>query len=673
MTERRNEDWRMPQGSTPRLMLDRRSVLIAGGLGLTSLADLGLPRAAQAQTAPIPDPQLPDQAVRDALPWQRATTLLGDAKYEEGFDHFAYVNPDAPVGGAVRMGSLGSFDSFNPAIPKGEVADGLGLLFETLFTPSLDELDTSASYGLLADAIRFTDDFSWVSYRMNPDARWHDGEPVKASDVVWSFNRLKELHPQYRFYYANVAEAVESAPGEVTFLFTERNNRELPHIVGQMLVLPQHWWEGEDRNGRQRDIASTTLEAPLGSGPYRVAAFDAGQTLVYERVEDYWGQKLPVNVGANNFGRIRYEYFRDSVAMIQALKAGKLDFRAENSATTWNTAYVESLFPARRKGYVDLMTVPDKASGVMQAFVPNLRRKKFQDPRIRRAINYCFDFETLNRTIFYASYLRTDSYFAGTELASSGLPQGMELEILEKHRDKLPEAVFTEVYTNPVGGSNVAMRQNLRTALDLFKEAGYELRDRRLVDATTGEPFGFEVLYPDENSSRYIIPLQQSLRRLGVEVSLRLMEPNAYLERLRNFDYDMITAVWGESLSPGNEQRNYWGSVSADVPGSRNYAGIADPGIDALIDEIIYSETREHLVSATRALDRALLHHHYVVPQWYYPYERLVVWKRVTGPDPLPEFSTGFPTIWWEDKQRAEAIAAGLKDLPAPEDEPKDG
>ncbi|MCP1198748.1 extracellular solute-binding protein [Notoacmeibacter sp. MSK16QG-6] len=673
MTERwRHKDRRTIKGFEGT-SLDRRSLLIAGGCGVASLATFGLPSDALAQAETIANPALPAADIREALPWHHATTLLGEPKYEEGFDHFAYVNPGAPKGGVVRQGSIGSYDSFNPIVPKGEVGDGLGLIYETLFTSALDELDISAMYGLLADAIRYPDDFSWVSYRMNPDARWHDGEPVKASDVIWSFNKLKELHPQYRFYYANVVEAVESAPGEVTFLFNERNNRELPHIVGQVLVLPQHWWEGEDGNGRKRDIASTTLERPLGSGPYRIGAFSAGQTLVYDRVEDYWGRDLPVNVGSNNFGQIRYEYFRDQVAMIQALKAGKLDFRSENSATTWNTAYTENLFPARRKGYVDLKIVPDKASGVMQAFVPNMRRKKFQDSRVRRAISYCFDFETLNRTIFYGMYLRPDSFFAGTELASSGLPQGMERDILEKYRADLPESVFTDVFTNPIGGSNSAMRKNLRIALDLFKEAGYELRNRRLVNAQTGEPFGFEVLYASESSARVITPLQQSLRRLGVDVSLRLMEPNAYLERIRNFDYDMITSAWGQSLSPGNEQRNYWGSGSKDTPGSRNYAGIADLGIDALIDEVIFSETREHLVAATRALDRALLHHHYVIPQLYYPFDRLIVWNRIKGPDPLPEFSVGFPTVWWEDQANAEAIDAGLKDLPEPPEPPEDG
>nr|WP_245410507.1 extracellular solute-binding protein [Notoacmeibacter marinus] len=673
MTERRQRENGHIGDRMTRMMLDRRALLMAGGCGLASLAAFGLPSVVKAQTVAIPDPKLPAADIREALPWHHATTLLGEAKYPEGFERFDYVNPDAPKGGTVRQGSLGSFDSFNPIIPKGEVGAGLGLMYETLFMRALDEADVSAMYGLLATAIKYPEDFSWVSLKLNPKAKWHDGEPVKVSDVVWSLAKLTELNPLYKFYFANVVEAVESAPGEVTFLFNERGNRELPHIVSEILVLPQHWWEGEDANGETRDITATTLEPPLGSGPYRIGAFSAGQSITYEKVEDYWGEDLPVNVGSNNFDRIRYEYFRDSVAMIQALKAGDLDFRAENSATTWATAYTDNLFPARRKGYVDLMTVPDKASGVMQAFVPNMRRRKFQDPLVRRAINYAFDFETLNRTIYQNLYLRPESYFSGTELASSGLPEGMELDILKEHRDKLPETVFNEVYTNPIGGSNSAMRKNLRMALDLFKKAGYELRDRRLVDTQTGEPFTFEILYATEASSRSIIPLQQSLRRIGVDVSLRQMEPNAYLERRRNFDYDMIIAAWGQSLSPGNEQREMWGRGSKDSPGSRNFAGISDPGIDALIDEVIFSETREHLVAATKALDRALLHHHYVIPQIYYPYDRLVVWKRITGPDPLPEFSVGFPTVWWEDKEWARIIAAGLDDLPEPPEPPTDG
>ncbi len=634
----------------PDLVFNRRALLLNAAM-LPLYA-----RAVLAQGEPIEDPQIPPADVRDKYEWKHATALTGEPRYPAGFARFDYVNADAPKGGTVRMASQGSFDTFNPVPPRNELSDGTGLLFETLMTSSLDEFDISAAYGLLAEATRSPDDHSWVSFRLNERARWHDGEPVTPDDVVWSFEKLTTINPQNQFYYRNVVKAEKTGENEVTFIFDVAGNRELPHIMGQLLVLPKHWWEGTGADGKPRDISRSTLEPPLGSGPYRIANFQPGRSLTYERVKDYWAADLPVNVGQNNFDAIRFDYYRDLTVMVEAIKADQYDYRAENSAKNWATAYAEDLFPARAKGYVKLMRIPDKSSGVMQAFVPNGRRDKFKDWRVRRALNYTFDFETTNRTVFFDLYFRPASFFAGSDLASSGLPEGKELEILEKYRGQIPDTVFTEEFTNPVAGDDVKLRANLREALRLFKEAGYELRDRKLVNAGTGEPFTFELLDYNPDGGRMELPWKANLAKIGIDMTYRVVETSTYINRLRSFDFDMVTAAWGQSLSPGNEQRNYWGSESKDREGSRNFAGIADPAIDKLIDEVIFAPDRETLVAATKAMDRVLLHHHFVVPQLYYPFDRIVVWDRFGHPDPLPEYSVGFPTVWWWDAEKAARI-----------------
>lgn len=613
-------------------------------------------RMASAQEVPVDNPQVPDQAIRDAEAWKHATALTGTPKYAEGFARFDYVNPDAPKGGRARMASQGGFDSFNPVPTKGEVADGMGLVFETLMASSLDEANISAEYGLLAESLRHPADFSWVSFRINPKARWHEGQPVTVEDVIWSFTQQTELNPQVKFYYRNTVKAEKTGENEVTFVFNVRGNRELPHIMGQLAVYPKHWWEGTNAKGEKRSIAESSLEIPLGSGPYRIASAVNGRSVRYERVKDYWGESLNVNIGQNNFDTIEYEYYRDSAVMVEALKADAYDYRAENSAKNWKTQYEPERFPARAKGLVKLELHADKATGAMQAFVPNMRRAQFADPRVRRALNFAFDFETTNRTVLFDLYFRANSYFSGTELASSGLPSGKELEILEKVRNKVPASVFAEEFTNPVAGDDTKLRANLRDAVRLFKEAGYELRDRKMVNAKTGEPFTFELLDWNSDGGRAELPWKANLEKIGITMEYRAVETSTYIRRLREFDYDMITAVWGQSLSPGNEQRYFWGSVSKDQPGSRNYAGIADEGIDKLIDEVIFAPDRETLVAATRALDRVLLHHHFVIPQWYYPYDRIVVWDRFGHPDPLPEYGVGFPTVWWWDEEKAARV-----------------
>jgi microcin C transport system substrate-binding protein len=621
-------------------------IFAAATIGLVAF----LPMTAQAQSAQA-DPQQDRHGE-----WRTGVALMGEPKYPPGFAHYDYVNPDAPRGGLVRFGVQGTFDSFNLVIAgvRGEIAAGISLIYDTLMTSSMDE--PSAEYGLIAEALRYPADYSQVTFRLNPDARWHDGEPITVDDVVFSFEVLKANSPQYAFYYRNVVSAEETAEGEVTFVFDEINNRELPQIVGQLPILPRHWWEGARADGTQRDVTQTMLEPPLGSGAYRVGRFEAGRTVRYERVEDYWAADLNVNVGKNNFDEIRFEYFRDATVLVEAFKGDRLDWRSENSARNWATAYD---FPARSEGRVILEEFPITSSGRMQGFVFNLRRPQFQDERVRRAFNYVFDFEDINRTIFFSQYTRINSYFEGTELASTGLPEGRELEILEELRDLVPERVFTEPYSNPSHATAEEKRVNQRRAVALLRDAGYELRGRQMVNVESGQPLTLEFLGFQPTDERYVLPYQQALARIGITLNLRIVDPAQYQNRIRSFDFDVTTYVWGQSLSPGNEQRNYWGSEAADRQGSQNIAGIRDRAIDTLIDRVIFAQDREDLVAATRALDRVLLAHHFVVPQWTSGTQRTARWNRFSRPEVMPEYgASAFPTIWWYDMEKVARTGA---------------
>ena len=583
--------------------------------------------------------------------WRHGLSLFGDLKYPPGFKRFDYVNPNAPKGGAARLGGLGTFDNFNLVVSgvKGNASAGLNELYDTLVVASLDEV--SAEYGLLAEAVSHPADFSSVIYRLRPEAKWHDGKPVTPADVIFSLQAFQKNHPMLSAYYRHVTKAEQTGEREVTFTFDGPGNRELPQIVGQLTVLPKHWWEGTDASGKKRDVTATTLEPPLGCGAYRIKEFVAGRTVVLERVKDYWARDLNVNVGRDNFDEIRYEYFRDSTVALEAFKGDALDWRSENSAKNWATAYD---FPAVKDKRVVLEEFPNRASGRMQGFVLNTRREKFSDPRVRLALNYAFDFEEMNKQLFFGQYQRINSYFEGTELASSGLPEGQELAILEAVRDKVPPELFTKPFKNPVGGSPENVRGNLREATRLLKEAGYEIRNQKLVNAKSGEQFAIEFLTSDPNSERFVLFYKPSLERLGITVSVRTVDEAQFTNRERNWDYDSITNVWGQSLSPGNEQRDYWSTASADRMGSRNYAGIKNPAIDALIERVIFAKDRAELVAATRALDRVLLWNHYVVPQFTYNKTRAARWDRFGRPEKLPEYgSAAFPTIWWWDAERA--------------------
>ncbi|GJD42193.1 hypothetical protein AFCDBAGC_0027 [Methylobacterium cerastii] len=589
--------------------------------------------------------------------WVHAVTLMGQPKYGPDFKHFDYADPGAPKGGLVRLGAQGGFDNFNLVVSglKGDLEGGIALLYDTLTTESLDEPFTS--YGLLAEALRVAPDLGSVTYRLRENAKWHDGVAITPEDVVWSFETFKANSPRYAAYYQTVAKAEAAGPREVTFTFTETGNRELPQVIGQLPVLPKHWWTGKDAQGRQRNVAETTLEPPLGSGPYKLDKFDPGRSATYVRVADYWGKDLAVNAGRNNFGTQRYEYFRDGTVLVEALKGDLYDFRAENIARNWATAYDD--FPAVKDGRLIKEAFPDRGNGNMQAFIFNTRKDKFKNPRVRRAFNLAMNFEEMNRALFYGLYKRIDSYFYGSELAASGLPEGEEKALLDTVKDKVPPSVFTTPYKNPVSETPEAVRTNLREAVRLLREAGYEQRDGRMVNKATGEPLTVEFLEFQNTFERVILPFSAQLKLIGVGTSLRVIDQAQYQNRLRNFDFDVTTGSWPESLSPGNEQREYWGSASADKPGSRNLIGIKDPAIDALIEKVIFAKDRPGVLAATHALDRVLLSHDFVVPQWASNVSRTLRWNRFAHPAVLPLYgSSGFPTTWWYDEAAAAKTGA---------------
>jgi microcin C transport system substrate-binding protein len=576
--------------------------------------------------------------------WKHATALMGEPKYAEGFERFDYVNPEAPKGGDLRMSEEGTFDTFNPVLAKGDRAVGLSLVFDTLMKNSEEEVSTS--YGLIAEGVSYPDDISEATFRIRPEAKWADGQPITPEDVIFSFESIKAHNPIQASYYVHVTSAAKTGERDVTFSFDQTNNKELPQILGQLTVVPKHWWEGENADGGKRDISRTTLEPVMGSGPYKIASFSPGSTIRYERRDDYWAKDLNVNVGQNNFGGISYTYFADATVELESFSAGNLDFRQENSSSRWATAYD---FPDVQSGKVirEEFENPLRATGIMQAMAPNMRREKFQDERVRVALNYAFDFESLNRNLAYNGLTRIDSYFWGTELASSGLPEGREKEILEEFKGEVPEEVFTTPYENPVGGDPQKLRENLREALRLFGEAGYELQGSRLVEVATGKQFGFEILLQSASFERSVLPYVSDLKKIGVDARIRTVDTAQYTNRVRSFDYDMIWVVWAQGLNPGNEQYTYWGSRSVDTQGSRNYVGISDPVIDKLIPRIVFAKDRDELIATTRALDRVLLAHHYVVPLFYSKAVKIAYRSTLAHPDELPYYGIGFPDAWW--------------------------
>ena len=577
-----------------------------------------------------------------------ALSMFDDVKYGPEFEHFDYADPNAPRGGELRLAALGTFDNLNPFILKGNAAAGSGLIYDNLLTGSLDEPFTE--YGLLVESIDMPADRSWVAFTLREEARWHDGRPVTVEDVIWTTETLRTKgHPFYRHYYADIAGVSQTGPRTVRFTFGDTVNRELPLIVGQIDVLPKHWWEG-------RDFESTTLEPPLGSGPYRIAAVEPGRSITLERVPDYWGRDLAVNRGQNNIDVIRYDYYRDATVAVEAFKAGEFDFRSENNSKEWGTAYD---LPDVANGRMIRELIDHEIPTGMQAFWFNTRRAKFADRRVRHALAHAFDFEWSNANLFYGQYTRTKSFFSNTELASSGLPQGGELRVLERYRGRVPAEVFTSAYEPPSTDGSGNLRRNLRTAKRMLQEAGWAVRDGVLTHAGSGETMEIEFLLVAPAFERIVGPVVRNMERLGIAARIRLVDPAQYQNRIDEFDFDIVVSTRGQSLSPGNEQRNYWTTTSADVRGSGNLAGIRDPAVDELVDLLIQAPDRQTLVATTRALDRVLLWGHYVIPQWHIRSFRLVYWNRFGRPGIRPKYGLGFPTTWWIDEEKAARLEAG--------------
>ncbi len=579
--------------------------------------------------------------------------MHGETKYGPDFKHFDYVNPNAPKGGDVKLATTGSFDSFNGFIIKGEAAAGIGGIYDTLLVSSADEAFTE--YGLLAETVETPQDRSWVQFVLRKEARWHDGKPITADDVIWTFNTLIEKgQPFYRFYYGSIERAEKIDERTVKFTFKPGENRELPLIMGQIAVLPKHYWQ-------DRDFSKTTLKPPLGSGAYKIDSFEPGRFVKYKRVANYWGRNLPVNVGKDNFDTMRYDYYRDATVQVEAFKAGEFDYRSENASKSWATAYD---FPALDKGLVIKEEIRHNRGAGMQGYIYNTRRVLFSDPKVRQALAYAFDFEWSNRNLFYSQYKRTRSYFDNSELTAKGLPGADELAILTPYRGRIPDEIFTAEYNPPRTKGDGRIRTNLKAGDALLKEAGWIIKDKKRVHSETGQVLEFEIMLVSPTLERVTLPMIKNLERLGVKARVRTVDTAQYLRRLETFDFDVITFVFGQSLSPGNEQRGYWGGEAAGQNGSRNFIGIKDPVIDELVEKLIAAPDRKSLIAHTRALDRVLQWGHYVIPHWHLDYDRLVFWNKFQRPETTPLRGVQFST-WWVNTQSADKTEQAQKSLKA--------
>ncbi len=600
---------------------------------LQLLASLPLAKAARAAAA--------------AVTRTHAFSVLGTPALPADFPWFPYVNPEAPKGGQIVLSSVGTFDSFNPFILRGSAAD-ITRVYDTLLRASADE--NNAAYGHLAAAIELPEDRKWVAFELRPEARFHDGQPVTAEDVAWTFNTLREKgRPFYRQYYADIADVAVEGRLRVVFHFKTNRNRELPMILGEMAVLPKHWWDS-------RDFAKPLTEPPLGSGPYRVGKFEFGRSVAYERVADWWARDRPTGKGLSNFDVMRTEYFRDATVALESFKAGQIDFRQENIAKQWATAYD---FPAVQKGLVKKEEIRHHLPTGMQGFAFNTRRPVFNDVRVRQALAWAYDFEWANKNLFYGAYTRTKSYYSNSDLASSGLPEGGELAVLEGFRDKLPPAVFTEPFNLPVTDGSGNNRDELRVALGLLKQAGYEVRDRRLI-GPDGKQMSFELLLDAPAFERVALPYVETLKKLGIETRVRTVDGAQYQRLMDGFDFDMAVMVFGESTNPGNEQLGYWSCASGRQEGGDNVIGICDPVVDALVGQLIAVDSQQAQLDAAHALDRVLLHGWYVVPHWHTQSAKLAFWDRFARP-PVA-IRTGFVLDdWWVEPARSAVVEAARR------------
>ncbi|NLY40578.1 MAG: ABC transporter substrate-binding protein [Desulfovibrionales bacterium] len=576
-----------------------------------------------------------------------ALAMNGAPKYGPDFSHFEYASPHAPKGGTMRFAAIGTFDSFNPFIAKGNAADGLDLLFDTLTVQALDEPFTE--YGLLAERMDVAPDGSGITFFLRKQACFHTGAPVRADDVAFSFTLLRDQGaPSYAQYYAEVERVEVRGEREVHFVFSPGSSKELPLILGQLPVFSKDYWQ-------DKDFGASSLDVPVGSGPYTVGDYKPGQQISYTRNPTYWGRDLPVQTGRYNFDTIIYDYYRDLTVTLEAFKAGEYDFRQEYNSKQWATGYTG---PAIKAGLVRTESIPHELPQGMQGFVFNLRRPFFADARVRQAINYAFDFEWSNKNLFYSQYARSQSFFSNSEMAAIGLPGPEEQEILAPL--DLPPEVSTQAFHLPVTDGSGTIRDNLRVATDLLAQAGWTVQNGVLT--RDGQPFVFEMLLVQADFERVVLPFQRNLARLGITMNVRLVDTSQYLQRLRSFDYDMIVSSFGQSLSPGNEQRFMWHSSSATMPGARNYCGIQNPAIDTLVDLVIAAPDHDSLILRCKALDRALLWGWYVVPHWHTTAWRVAYWDKFGRPEHGPHYGLDLHT-WWIDADKEQALAGKRRQL----------
>jgi len=597
----------------------------------------------------------PSLAYANSTQQQTATTINkshaiamhGDIKYPETFKHFDYAEPQAIKGGKLKLASQGTFDTLNGFIAKGTAADQLGLNYDSLTVASSDEAFTQ--YGLVAKRIIWPSDRSYVEYQLRPEAAFHDGHPITAEDIKFSFELLMDKgHPYFQSSYDAVDSVSIINAHHVRFNFKNNDNAELPLIIGQLPILPAHATNTED-------FDKSSLSVPLGSGPYKISQVEPGKRLVFSRVEDYWAKDLAVNKGRYNYNEIQVDYYRDATVMLEALKAGEYDFRYERVSKLWATAYEGQ---AINDGKLLKKQIPHQNPVGMQAFLMNLRNPLFSDIRVRKALNYAFDFEWTNQQLFYNAYKRSYSFFSNSELASRDLPSDAELKLLNPLRKDLPETVFKQAFTLPVTKGDGRNRLQLRKAKQLLESAGWTVKNNLLVNAQ-GEQFKFEFLTFDPAFERIINPFIKGLAKLGIQASIRKVEVSQYINRLRKFDYDVITSSYPQSLSPGIEQHGFWHSSQADITASRNLLGIKSPAIDALVSHVAQAKSRDALVTASRALDRALLHNWYVIPQWYIDSHRIAHWDKFATPKTAPPYDSAFSATlmtWWIDSQKADAL-----------------
>jgi len=614
------------------MAIGRRGVL-AGGAALW----VGAPAILRAQTA-------------SKINVSHGFAMHGTPKYPADAGPPDYLDPGAPKGGTVKLGARGTFDSLHPFIVKSVPAAGITSIWDTLCWSSRDEASTE--YGLIAETMEWPDDRSWVAFTLRPQARFHDGTPITVEDVIFTFDILKAKgKPEYAFYYHDVLKAEKTGERKVLFTFRDSSNKELPLIVGQLPVLPAKWWA-------TRDFEKVSLEVPLGSGSYKVESFDVGRSIAYRRVDDWWAKDLWMNRGRNNFEVFRYEYYRDVTVQFEAFKAGEIDIRQENIARNWATAYD---IPPVKDGRIQRAEIPHELPTGMQCFAFNTRRDIFKDRRVREAIATMFDFAWSNKNLFYGLYKRNISFFGNSELASSGLPTPAELKYLEPLRGKIPDEVFTQEFKPPETDGTGNVRELARRALSLLKDAGWEIKDGKMTEVKTGKKLAFEMMLSDASFERVVLPYKQNLERIGIDMNVRTIDTAQAKRREDEFDYDMMVEGFGQSLSPGNEQRDFWGSKSADTPGSRNTIGIRDAAIDSLIDSLIAAPDRESLMTVTHALDRVLLWSHFVVPNWHSSTAYVAYWNRFGRPAKSARYAPVAFDTWWIDEAKDKALLGGEK------------